>query len=469
MKKIVFLFLTFFLLGIQDIFSQVGINTTNPKTTLDVSAKRSTDGSLDGNDQIIGIQAPRITLEELTNLTSSYGADQKGALLYITDISGGNTSGSRANIDNVGYYYYDGSDWKKFSSNLDYNPILSNTISNSASITKKGRYIVPASGLSGSFIGQNNKYADYNGSTFTFTTPTNGDSVQIEEGTNIGKIFYYDGTNWSESSKTTPLATSNYNVGNSYVTNDLIIRNNKIYQANGNIPSNTAFAIGTTGATWKKVNAIADWTLTGVYEAGDIVLYNNTLFQANGNIPTNTAFTTGTTGATWKALGANNTVTYTSTVDLRATTTNPTKPSTGIIKDKITVVDRGDGWCDVMFSLGMTVTTGANAGSGIYFIQLPTGAPAIDLTEHPTVANSTATEIAVSEIAYLLPFSVGTNRNDGGAIGLGFIPHTSNSFILVQTFHMWTAGAGSKVRSGSWQVGGVANQSYQGSFRYKKQ
>jgi hypothetical protein len=96
-------------------YSQVGINNSDPKTTLDVSAKRDGLGAISDNTQKYGLQAPRLTRAEMTALTSSYGADQKGAMIYITDVSGGDNSGTRVNMDAVGYYYFDGSVWQKLS------------------------------------------------------------------------------------------------------------------------------------------------------------------------------------------------------------------------------------------------------------------------------------------------------------------------------------------------------------------
>ncbi|OCA76840.1 hypothetical protein BBH99_12075 [Chryseobacterium contaminans] len=95
--------------------AQVGINTPAPKTTLDVGAKRDASGNITDNTQLLGIQAPRLTRGELTANTASYGTDQKGALIYITDISTGNTTGSRINVDTTGYYYFDGIVWQKIS------------------------------------------------------------------------------------------------------------------------------------------------------------------------------------------------------------------------------------------------------------------------------------------------------------------------------------------------------------------
>ena len=101
--------------------AQVGVNTSTPKTTMDVSAKRDSGGNITDNTQILGLQAPRLTRAELTANTATYAADQRGALIYITDISGGNTSGQRVNINAVGYYFFNGSLWQKVVSDNIYN------------------------------------------------------------------------------------------------------------------------------------------------------------------------------------------------------------------------------------------------------------------------------------------------------------------------------------------------------------
>ncbi|WP_343644001.1 hypothetical protein [Chryseobacterium sp.] len=107
MKKNVYaaMFCLSFSLG----YSQMGINTQTPKTTLDVTGK----GGVTDKD---GLQAPRLTRADLTSKGDAlYGADQKGALVYITDITGGDAVGPRALIDVVGYYYFDGTQWQKLS------------------------------------------------------------------------------------------------------------------------------------------------------------------------------------------------------------------------------------------------------------------------------------------------------------------------------------------------------------------
>jgi len=98
-------------------YSQVGINTDAPKTTFDVNAKRDATGVITDQSQFIGMQAPRLTRTELTANTANYGTDQTAALIYVTDVSGGDTNSPRTLVDAPGYYYFDGTLWQKFKGN----------------------------------------------------------------------------------------------------------------------------------------------------------------------------------------------------------------------------------------------------------------------------------------------------------------------------------------------------------------
>ena len=101
------------LLNLSFAYSQVGVNTATPQTTFDVNAKRDISGTIVDYNQLIGFQAPRMTRLELTNNTATYGLQQKGALIFITDISGGTATGQRINITAANnYYYFDGAVWQ---------------------------------------------------------------------------------------------------------------------------------------------------------------------------------------------------------------------------------------------------------------------------------------------------------------------------------------------------------------------
>jgi hypothetical protein len=85
------------------VFAQIGIGNKDPKATLDISGNPSATGTPDG------IIAPRINRADLI-AKSAYTTAQKGAIVYITDLSGTNNA-STSKITEVGYYYFDGSKW----------------------------------------------------------------------------------------------------------------------------------------------------------------------------------------------------------------------------------------------------------------------------------------------------------------------------------------------------------------------
>lgn len=142
MKKIYILSTLLFSLGL---FGQVGVNTESPKVTLDVSAKRISN--VIDNSQLLGLQPPRLSLVELTNNSFVYGTDQTGAIIYITDISSGTATGQRINITEEGFYYFDGTVWKKLIS------IQSDTIDVSTTIDPNILGYVPSSDATASTAG----------------------------------------------------------------------------------------------------------------------------------------------------------------------------------------------------------------------------------------------------------------------------------------------------------------------------
>lgn len=93
-----------------------------------------------------------------------------------------------------------------------------------------------------------------------------------------------------------------------YVIGDIVTyTDNKLYRSNGTIPVNTPWAVGTTGATWALVsnNPIEEYVSTKAYTAMSLVRYTDgNVYFSNAAIPANTAWATGTTGATWNGLGS---------------------------------------------------------------------------------------------------------------------------------------------------------------------
>lgn len=86
----------------------VGIKTDTPQTTLDVRAETADNAMPDG------VLVPRLTVTQLNAKSSAYGADQNGALVFVTSNTQGGTGTKEENVKDPGFYYYDNatSKWK---------------------------------------------------------------------------------------------------------------------------------------------------------------------------------------------------------------------------------------------------------------------------------------------------------------------------------------------------------------------
>ncbi|SFI42693.1 hypothetical protein [Halpernia frigidisoli] len=100
-KPLIYLFLFF---AVFSHAQSVGINSNNPRATLDVV------GSPLDVTKSDGIIAPRITLAQL-NAKTSYAAAQTASLIYVNDITGP-TGVTTALVTTVGYYFFDGTIWQ---------------------------------------------------------------------------------------------------------------------------------------------------------------------------------------------------------------------------------------------------------------------------------------------------------------------------------------------------------------------
>ena len=85
--------------------AQVGVGNTSPKATLDVTGVATTTVA-------DGVLVPRYTAGDLAAKDNAYGADQNGALVFITAVTG--ATGKTADVAAVGFYYYNHatSKWK---------------------------------------------------------------------------------------------------------------------------------------------------------------------------------------------------------------------------------------------------------------------------------------------------------------------------------------------------------------------
>lgn len=95
------------LINSLNVYSQVGINTENPKATLDVAALADNLSSIDG------IIPPILTGEQLQAKNNLYTPDLLGVIVYVTSPSPNveNSDDKTKNINKAGYYYFDGNYW----------------------------------------------------------------------------------------------------------------------------------------------------------------------------------------------------------------------------------------------------------------------------------------------------------------------------------------------------------------------
>ena len=86
----------------------VGIKTDTPQTTLDVRAE-ATDTTMPD-----GVLVPRLDVGQLNAKSAVYGADQNGALVFVTSNTQGGAGTKVENVKDPGFYYYDNatSKWK---------------------------------------------------------------------------------------------------------------------------------------------------------------------------------------------------------------------------------------------------------------------------------------------------------------------------------------------------------------------
>lgn len=84
----------------------VGDNTP-PAATLDVVY----DGS---STTPAGVIAPRVDRQYLNDNNGNYSTDQKGAIVYVENVSNGSATLKAVNVTKIGYYYFDGALWQAF-------------------------------------------------------------------------------------------------------------------------------------------------------------------------------------------------------------------------------------------------------------------------------------------------------------------------------------------------------------------
>lgn len=174
-----------------------------------------------------------------------------------------------------------------------------------------------------------------------------------------------------------------------------------------------------------------DWNIANQYPQGTIVVYQGGIYQANASIAPNTAFATGTTGATWRPLSGGSTGSVPNwalagPLVIGATTTAPTKPTT-VTRDAVYYRQLGPKTWQVEGVFAYSAVAGATQGVGDYLITLPNGL-AFDQTiltqAFNTAAHSTMT-YGASLPGSLVRYS--TENYAANSIS-GILPYDKNRF-----------------------------------------
>ncbi len=84
---------------------KIGINTVNPKATLDINAKT------DGSSQAEGLLIPRLTGDQIQTMTSNIQPGTESLMIYATAAPASPTS-KVSKIKQPGYYFWNGNNWE---------------------------------------------------------------------------------------------------------------------------------------------------------------------------------------------------------------------------------------------------------------------------------------------------------------------------------------------------------------------
>ena len=121
MKKILLLGI-----GILPVFltAQTGINTNNPASTLDIAAKATT-GTANNVDGLLILRVDRQRAQSMTSIPVS-------TMIYINTITTGTLAGTTINVDDIGYYYFNGTAWIKLNSYVSNNSFIPKVVASAS-------------------------------------------------------------------------------------------------------------------------------------------------------------------------------------------------------------------------------------------------------------------------------------------------------------------------------------------------
>ncbi|MDH6250570.1 hypothetical protein M2347_000297 [Chryseobacterium sp. H1D6B] len=117
--------------------AQMGINNNLAFSTLDITAKNAAGTSTN----VDGLLIPRVDRERAQSMTSVPAS----TLIYVNSIATGTLTGTAANIDAAGYYYFNGTAWAKFGTSVNiYNS--NGTLTGARTVTTNGNPLLFVNG-----------------------------------------------------------------------------------------------------------------------------------------------------------------------------------------------------------------------------------------------------------------------------------------------------------------------------------
>lgn len=242
-------------------YSQVGINTDSPKSTLDIVAKNPTGNTTKAE----GLLVPRVDRQRAQSMSGVIAS----TLLYIDNAATGSQMGTAVNIDAIGYYYYNGTAWVKLSTSSG----ISNNIYN-ANGSLSGNRIVTQGANTLAFTGTASNAFSVDGTTLSVdaannkvgigtTSPlskfvVNGD-MQLINDLKVGgspSVLGNAGTTGQV------LTSAGAGLAPTWTTQSAVVNNN-IYNADGTLLSNRTVTQGTSTLTFTGGNAANGFSVDG--------------------------------------------------------------------------------------------------------------------------------------------------------------------------------------------------------------
>lgn len=152
--------------------AQVGVNTSSPKATFDITAKNPT-GILSTAE---GLLIPRVDRQKAQSMAGVVTS----TLIYVNNAGSGTQTGTAINIDAVGYYYFDGTVWTKInqgSSGMNTNIYTVNgNLTSNRTVSQTGRTLA--------FTGTAANAFSVDGATLSINTTTHAIGIGTTTPTN---------------------------------------------------------------------------------------------------------------------------------------------------------------------------------------------------------------------------------------------------------------------------------------------